>query len=135
MPSLILPVGAHDHGHGVPPYDASYRAFYFVVARVRALVPYGNGVHVRGVCGEAGPRGDLQRGARATTLSLQSGTQPQTLKKVLRTRSGSPDSEKHFNRKGEKISLLAQNYFGASFFSRITRKNSDEKYIAKSQRH
>ena len=36
------------------------------------------------------------------------------LKKMLLTRSGSPDSENYFNRKG-KISLLEKNYFGVSF--------------------
>ena len=44
-------VGADNHRRGVPPYDASYRALYFVVAGVRRLVLYGNGVHVMGVCG------------------------------------------------------------------------------------
>ena len=159
--AVIDPVRAHHHGHGVPPYDASYVALYFVVARVARLVLKRDGVYVRGVrrvgnpdafflgvypelseqfClpfrdrnfqsriqvirsipglqlllpifedllpsiytkrGKAGPRGNLQRGA--TTLLLLSRIRPQALKKVLWTRSGSPDSEKQFNRKGKNI--------------------------------
>ena len=49
--SVAYPVCAHDHGHGVPPYYASYVALYFVVAGVRGLVLHGYGVHVGGVCG------------------------------------------------------------------------------------
>ena len=45
------PVCAYDHGHGVPPYYASYVALYFVVAGVRGLVLEGNGVHIGGVRG------------------------------------------------------------------------------------
>ena len=47
--AVIDPVRAHHHGHGVPPYDASYVALYFVVARVARLVLERDGVYVRGV--------------------------------------------------------------------------------------
>ena len=49
--AVIDPVRAHHHGHGIPPYDTSYGALYFVVAGVRGLVLEGNGVYVRGICG------------------------------------------------------------------------------------
>ena len=47
--AVIDPVRAHHHGHGVPPYDASYVALYFVVAGIRRLILEGDGVYVRGV--------------------------------------------------------------------------------------
>ena len=51
------------------------------------------------------------------------------LKKVLWTRSGSPDSEKHFNRRGKNITTDAE-LFRRPFLLRIIRGNSDELHVA-----
>ena len=176
--AVAYPVCAHDHGHGVPPYYASYVALYFVVAGVRGLILHGYGVYVRGVRGVGNldafflgvnpelseqfgrpfasgildhvfkrfdpfpvfgfffrylriffhcPYKTRRSGAAGEFCNMEKPYCPCNLRILasdaqnggLGPGSGSPDSEKHFNRRGKNITTLVKP-FGRLFFRDYT---------------